>query len=143
MKKINLYTFPDYKKHIQTKTKGIYIKKITDATRELNSKHTQINIYDKTHNPNKRNNEIIYINNHINKSGTNPLLKQKNKSSLFYDISEIYIQTPRGIITTCLGKRYDIEKTNHENPCSFLPYIAIFLYVKGYKKIHGRLINVK
>ena len=142
MKKINLYTFPDYKPYIKDKENCFYFQKEKQEIYKTDKKNTHIYIYDQTYNINKKNNEIIFINNHINKSGTNPLLLIKKKNITFYDITAIYKQSSKGETTICLGSRYNKEKKQHENPSGYLVNAAIQLHVLGYENIFGRLINV-
>ena len=141
MKNKNFYLFKDYKKFLKNKENTLFIKKAEEIEREVKTKETEIFLFDKTYEKRKKNKEIIIINNHINKSGNNPLLANKQEKICFYDITQIYKHKKEGVTTTCLGKRYQKEKKEHPYPSENIVYIAIELYIKGYKNINARLVN--
>ena len=129
---------------ISTQTKNnIYIKKATDIKKHLEKiKKTEINIYDKTTKQQNNKKEKIRINNHINKTGKNPLISKNNNKIKFYDITNSYQQTKKGITTTCLGERYNKEKEKFKHPSTTICHVVYILKSKGYKKIKGWLIPV-
>ena len=133
--------FKDYKKFFPKEEKNLFVTTAEEVEKIIKTKKTQICIYDLTHVPQAKNQEIFFVNNHINKSGTNPFLLQTRKKIKFHDITEIYLQHPKGKTTICLGKRYNKEKENHHYPSSCLAHVAIELATKGYKNIQGKLIN--
>ena len=55
----------------------------------------EIHIYDIGNN-NTSKQSIIYINNHINKTGENPLRGKEQDNIQFYDVTEIYQQNNKG-----------------------------------------------
>ena len=85
----------------------------------------------------------FYVNNHVNKSGENPLRgKQEIALSPFFDITSLYLQNKKGIISTGLGKKYLGERSKHKYPSTHLVSIAILCKALGFNKIEGQLINV-
>ena len=142
MKYKKFYLFKDYKNFFKEDENCFFIKKAKEIEKEVKTKETAIFLFDKTCEKRKKNKEIIIINNHINKSGSNPLLINKQEEVFFYDITQIYKTKKEGIITTCLGKRYQKEKEEHLFPSKHIAYIATELYIKGYKNINGRLVNL-
>lgn len=85
----------------------------------------------------------FYVNNHVNKSGENPLRgKQEIARSPFFDITSLYLQNKKGIVTTGLGKKYLGERNKHKYPSTHLVSIAILCKALGFNKIEGQLINV-
>ena len=137
-----LYTFKEFKKIFPKEKRAHRINTTRDIEKIIKDKKEEIIIYDKTYNKDKKEKNIEAVKNHINKSGTNPLLIKKEKEIKFYDITKIYYNKKGGITTTCLGNKYEKEKKKHPNPSTFLAYIAMVLHIKGYKKIKGRLINL-
>ena len=84
----------------------------------------------------------LYVNNHINKSGENPLRgNQKIATSPFFDITSLYLQKNKGVVTTGLGKKYLDERKKHKYPSTHLASIAILCKALGFSKIEGQLIN--
>jgi len=125
-------------KHSQKGQTLIQMKKKLKQTRL----HVPIYIYDITFRPQKPDKTIIYINDHVNKTGLNILRKQKNNQETnFYDLTRLYKQHKQGITTNCLGKNYESEKNNQENPSTTICNIAVYLKAQGFKNIYGRLIN--
>ena len=140
---MKIYLFKNYKKHFRLEKNDIYAPSIESLKNKKIDKEKTVYLFDETHIKEKKNKEILDVNNHINKSGTNPLLKKNQEKIKFYDITQIYKQRQKGIITTCLGKKYNKYKEKEKNPSAFLAYFAIFLHIQGYKKIRGKLINLK
>ena len=140
---MKIYLFKDYQQHFKQEKNSFYISNLEKLDIEKTNKKERVYLYDQTYIKDKKEKEILHINNHINKSGTNPLLINKQKDIEFYDITQIYQQKTEGIITTCLGKRYEKNKKEEKNPSAFLAYFAIYLHVQGCRKITGKLINLK
>lgn len=85
------------------------------------SKAEKIVIYDITKTKDKE--KRLHINDHINKTGKNPLI---NKEPLeFIDISSLYQKTTKGRTTTGLGHRFSGESEKHALPSSFLCIVAV------------------
>ena len=140
---MKIYLFKDYQKYFKQEKNSLYVSSPEELDLEKINKKQRVYLYDKTHIKEKKEKEILHTNNHINKSGTNPLLINKQKKIEFYDITQIYQQKTGGIVTTCLGKRYEKKKKEETNPSPFLAYFAIYLHIKGFSKITGKLINLK
>ena len=105
-----------------------------------NTNFNEINIYDQTYNPQIKNGEIINVSDHINQTGTNPLIGNQHKlKEPFIDISKLY-SNQSGITTNCLGKYYKEKKENYKYPSTHLCVIAIIARVYE-KKINGFLVN--
>ena len=101
----------------------------------------QINIYDQTYNPKHKQDEIIEIKDHINKTGGNPLIGNQDKlHEQFFDISKLY-SGYKGITTTCLGKSFEKNKKDHKYPSTYMCQIAITAKALRDCKIKGFLIN--
>ena len=69
----------------------------------------------KTYNKDFPNKHIIPVNDHINKTGINPIINNNQiKAPQFQDISRLY-KTIKGVTTTCCGEKinYGIYKTLH------------------------------
>ena len=104
-------------------------------------KATNILIYDITYIEQEKEGKTININDHINKTGKNFLIK-KNKVPVFIDISRLYHRNKRGIITTGLGNYYSKYYKETEYPSSDLCLISVWCKsVKANLNIKGKLIN--
>ena len=143
MKRIHIYIYKEAEHHPKITKPEKAIFSINNIIKSPINKRDNIFIYDKTYIEKNKDKKIIYINNHINKSGESPLLKTFKKEKKFYDITQIYKQHPLGVVASCLGNRYEKSKTKHKYPCPKLPLVAALLYVYGFKNIYGRLINTK
>ena len=101
-----------------------------------------ITIYDHTVDLELENHTIINVLDHINKTGHNPIIgKQALMPNNFIDITNLY-KDSKGVITHCLGNRFDKDYKNHKFPSHFICYIAMLLHGLGCKKIKGKLINI-
>ena len=122
-------------------TNNIYINKTEDINKHIKKiNKTEINVYDKTKKQQTGDEEKIRVNNHINKTGKNPLISKKATKIKFYDITEMYHKKQKGVTTVCLGERYKKEQKNFKYPSSTLCHVVFILRSKGYKKINGWLI---
>ena len=105
----------------------------------LNAK--EIQVYDITKNTKEEAQKTFNVNDHVNKSGENPLIK-KNKKIEFIDMTGAYDQKPRGVTTISLGKKYYKENQNHKFPSTDIANISIYIRsIKPKIKIKGFLIN--
>jgi len=127
------------KKKIKIKTNFIYDKKTINTL--INNTKNKVRIYDITYIKTKK--QIINVNDHINKTGENPLKgKQKKLKIDFIDITKIYKQTKKGITTTCVGRNKTKENLiKTKNASTELCNIAILCHALGFKKIEAKLIN--
>ena len=74
-------------------------------------KREEIHIYDLGF---CKQNKIIPINNHINKTGINPLRETQTNTIRFYDITNIYEKQQRGKIAECFGRREPTPPQEHK-----------------------------
>jgi len=122
-------------------TNNIYINKAKDINKHIiGPKTEEINIYDITKKQKGNQRKKTQINNHINKTGENPLITKKQTKIKFYDTTNAYQKSIKGITTTCLGKRYKKEYKKFKNPSTFICHVVFILRARGYKKIKGWLI---
>ncbi len=116
-------------------------KDLVEKIRSLD-KSVKIIIIDKTFCVKTVTFKRFYVNNHVNKSGENPLRgNQKIATSPFFDITSLYLQKNKGVVTTGLGKKYLDERKKHKYPSTHLVSIAILCKALGFSKIEGQLIN--
>ena len=105
------------------------------------TKTNDISIYDKTYNKNLPNSHIIPVNDHINKTGINPLIgRQKQLNIDFVDMTHVYTKQPNGVITHCYGKTLPL---NTDNESHYMSLITILSKALGYISIKGFLVNIK
>ena len=105
---------------------------------KIKNKQTPIYIYDLGF---KTRGKIIPINNHINKTGKNPLREKSPLRITFYDISKIYQPQKEGKTAECFG--------NHPPKTSNTTYIqtrhlcnyVIEAYCAGFKIIFGFVVD--
>ena len=101
-------------------------------------KETPIYIYDLGFN---KHNKIIPINNHINKTGVNPMRENPEKQIRFYDITNIYQNQKKAQIAECFGSYPPIQKTKKYVQTRFLCNHVISLYCLGYTTIFAYVID--
>ena len=98
-----------------------------------------IHIFDKGF---EKTGEIIPINNHINKTGINPLRENKVKKIQFYDITEIYQKHKQGKIAECYGNKTPIKNKNPQYiQGKYLCNYVILAHSFGFKEIFAYIIN--
>ena len=113
------------------------IKKIESEIK----KATSLVIYDITHAEQEKEGKTIHINDHINKTGKNLLIK-KNKVPVFIDISRLYTYSRKGVVTTGLGNYYTKYYKETEYPSSDLCLISVWCKsVNANLNIKGKLVN--
>ena len=106
---------------------------------EALKKTDTITIYDRTETLMIKEGESIQVNDHINKSGINPLIGRQNELNIdFIDMSKAYKQSQQGITTQSLGKNFFIKATY---PSHYIAPITILAKAIGFKTIKGVLIN--
>ena len=109
------------------------------AKRILKLKPKKVNIYDLTISPNKGDLPHIPVNDHVNRTGSNPLIGKQNYFKIdFIDIKELYQQHTQGITTFSCGTMLN---KNLPYPSHFLCHIGILCKALRINKIHGTLIN--
>jgi len=101
-----------------------------------------LEVYDITQNNKTPQGHVFNVNDHVNKTGKNPLITTKNKPR-FIDMSNVYFKHTEGIITTSPGKHYDKQKNKTEFPSTEIALIPIWCRRFGLDvQIKGFLINV-
>lgn len=104
-------------------------------------KKKELIIYDVTYSKQDLPGEVFQVNDHINQTGTNILIgKQKLTKTDFIDLTNLYKQSEKGIITTSYGNKI---KTNAIYPNHFLCNISILAKAMKFKSIYAYLINDK
>ena len=100
----------------------------------------ELNIYDITTTTKHPEETIISVNDHINKTGNNPLVgNQKELNIDFVDITNLYKKKQNGITTVCCGKTLN---TQYKYPSSYLCNISIIARAIGTQKISAFLLNI-
>ncbi len=124
-----------------TENKHVW-EKSTDITKKNKFlKEKEIHIYDITKKETEKEGTIYNVNDHVNKSGENPLII-KNTKIKFIDMTDVYEKTQKGIITNSLGAKYKKENTKHSFPSTDMARISIFLrFINPQIKIKGFLVN--
>ena len=102
------------------------------------NKEETIYIYDLGFNKHKK---IIPINNHINKTGENPLRKTKQNKICFYDITKIYQRQKAAKTAECFGDKQPKENNNNNTQTRFLCNYVISAYCQGIKNIFAYVID--
>ena len=127
----NLITTYDY-----CYTGNMQRKQIKEILQNANS----VTLYDTTSMIKKKQGSQVYVNDHINQTGENPLIKCSPIQ--FINLGGLYKASKTGITTTSLGKKYQQEKNKHEFPSTSLCLVAILCKkIKPTIKIRGILIN--
>ena len=100
----------------------------------------QLIIYDITTNKKYPLETIIGVNDHINRTGENPLIgHQKELDIDFTDITRLYQCKQNFINTDCCGKELNVKYTY---PSHYLCFISILAKSLGIKKISAFLVNI-
>ena len=133
---------PDIKKKLKVKNITIAqktsnpFKKITLKTKP------SVYIYDISKNYKKGQTiSITPINNHINKTGVNPLRQKQNKKIKFYDITEIYQQNTRGKIVACYGSKTPPKTQTKYIAAGYLCYFSVIAKLFYSEKVYGFIIE--
>lgn len=106
----------------------------------LNIKNStnSIEIWDLTKGYNSK--EIVEVSDHINKTGTNPLIGNQQKLGIdFPDISNLY-QNKKGVITSCYGNKFN--EVDEKNCSTWICHISIVARAIGITNISGKLISL-
>ena len=101
----------------------------------------EIHVFDLYNGKRKRNKGLLKVNNHINKTGENPLINNTNKEIQFFDITSIYKTSTSGIIVSCYGEKpVPEDQSADEISTYFLCNYAISAYISKIKKIHAYIV---
>ena len=125
-------------KHPLLTNKTINPLEITAHIKDLADKPKLI-IYDVTKIPNKPAGSVFGVKNHINRTGTNPLIgQQKTSRQTFLDISTLYNYRKHFITTHCCGQKLNMK---FSFPSHHLCYISIYAKFIRIPEISAFLIN--
>ncbi len=126
------------KEHKAMKYFVIDLQDIEKTIKVLKNKKT-IKIYDLTISSKLEKFQIIPVNDHINRTGKNPLItRQKELKIDFLDSTKLYKQKKKGIITDCCGERLN---KNYLFPSHYLSNISILAKALKINKFSAYLIN--
>ena len=99
----------------------------------------QLTIYDTTTTPKHSPGTVISVNDHINRTGKNPLIGNQKKLDIdFIDITSLYQSNKNAVITDCCGKRLNVK---YPYPSHYLCSISILAKALGIQKISAFLVN--
>ena len=105
-------------------------------------KSKEIHIYDIRKNTQTDSIEKIHtINNHINKTGINPIRGKQKQQILFYDITEIYKQRKTGKVAECFGKKKRTTRKENKIETNFLCNYIICAHIAGFQAIYGYVVD--
>ena len=100
----------------------------------------QLTIYDLTETEKHSREAILGVNDHINRTGNNPLIGQQNKiDTYFIDVTRLYKYGKNFVKTDCCGKKLNRQ---YSYPSHYLCNIAILAKASGVKKISAFLVNI-
>jgi len=114
-------------------------KKIKESINKIKN-HKTIIIYDLTTTKQQKHLKKIPVNDHINRTGKNPLINKQDFLNIdFLDIGSSYVKKEKGIITNCCGEQL---KSQHLYPSHFLCNIIILAKALKIQECHAYLINI-
>ena len=100
----------------------------------------QITIYDLTTTNKHDYGTIISVNDHINRTGENPLINNKLLFNIdFINLCIMYKKEQKSVITDCCGKNLN---RRYPYPSHYLCNISIIAKVLDIKKIAAYLVNI-
>lgn len=100
-----------------------------------------LHIFDVTHTEKSTNNDILEVNDHINRIGANPFIGNQAKYKIdFINVEHLYEKTNRGVITNSLGPEYNKYKNKVQHPSTYLANISALGKICKYK-IKAYLVN--
>jgi hypothetical protein len=99
----------------------------------------EISIYDITQNRDLDDKTYLSVNDHINCTGSNPLVGRQKKLGIdFVDMSTVYKQRDNGIITHSCGGKLN---NKFKYPSHYLAHFIILARTFKFKRISAYLIN--
>jgi len=100
----------------------------------------KIEIYDLTYTHQHPNLMILYVKDHINRTGMNSLRKKQNQKTIdFLDITKLYNKNQQSIITDCCGNNLN---TTYLYPSHYLCNVSIMAKHMGIEDISAFLVNI-
>ena len=104
------------------------------------NRHNEIEVYDLTQIKNRDVKEIIPVRDHINQTGHNPLIGNQQRLGIdFTDLTYIYKEQTNGVVTFCVGDRFDSESPPFKS--AYLCNISILARAFGINTINAFLVN--
>ena len=104
------------------------------------TKAQQLTIYDITTTKEHSEETIIGVNDHINRTGNNPLIgHQKDLNIDFTNINKLYKSEHNSVKTDCCGKTLNLR---YPYPSHYLCNISILAKAMGIHKISAFLVNI-
>jgi len=102
----------------------------------------EIHILDRTYSEDHENDKEFIVNDHVNRTGSNPLIGRQNQLGVdFTDLTDLYVSDPNGVITNCVGENMNAPLISY--PSAFLCNVSIIARAAGCRKINAILINCK
>ena len=99
----------------------------------------EISIYEITQNNQFKQETIFSVNDHINCTGSNPLVGRQQKLGIdFVDMTGVYDQKRDGIITHSCGEKLNKE---YKYPSHYLAQFVILSRIFKFEPLSGYLIN--
>ena len=148
MKNKIIYISPELQKAKQNIKERLNIGQYTcldkDPYRQImeTKKQNTIHIYDLSKQAQTKQIKKIYkVNNHINKTGINPLRAQQTGNIHFYDITEIYIKHKEGIIADCFGNKPASKTRQGHISTNFLCNYVVCAHIFGFTSIYGYIVE--
>ena len=100
----------------------------------------QLIIYDITETKRAQRGAIISVSDHINRTGTNPLIGQQKELGIdFIDITMLYSKKTNAVNTDCCGKKLNRK---YPYPSHYLCNISILAKAMNVQNIAAFLINI-
>ena len=85
--------------------------------------------------------QIIPVSNHINKTGSNPLIGNQKKQIMFFDITNIYSTSKPAKTAVCFGNQKPVNIEKNMIGAHFLCHHVIAAYCAGFKTIFAYVID--
>jgi len=114
------------------------IDQTISALRSIRKNTTKIEIFD--YSPSQKpTGTILPVNDHVNKSGINPLVgRQKQLGVEFIDLTALYVKKKGGVTTICCGNHPIPENTHY--PSMYMHTISILAKAMDYKEINAYIV---
>ena len=104
------------------------------------NKINEIYIIDSTSTKKKETGTMLSVQNHINRTGTNILIKKQKFLDIdFIDITTPYLYKKNSIITDCCGETLN---NKYEYPSHYICHITTLAHAMNIRNIYGFLYNI-
>lgn len=115
--------------------------RLIDSLIELSKTNKSIQVYDTTRNKKYNTGHMISISDHINLTGTNPIIGNQEKLGIeFIDLHNLY-STKGPEVAFCSQEMFDFSD-KYSNHCKHIALLAIAARAVGYSHIEGYLYNI-